>query len=90
MSIDGSKEIGNIHVDNRFHLISKEMLMKRLDRIVAASTWPEPVETGPHNRLIDAFKHFLRHLLNDFVLFSKFQITDSKRSCQQRIETDLE
>jgi hypothetical protein len=74
--LEGAKEVRQIEVNHGLYLMPKEMLMKRTDRIVTAAARSESLGAVQKQRLLDALKHLLHHLLHDSILKG----TDAQRS----------
>jgi hypothetical protein len=66
--IDRAKEVGQVHINDDRHLVVVEMLIERLDRVVATPARTKPVGAVQKPGLVHALQHLLHHLLHQLVL----------------------
>src|SRR5580658_1412950 len=70
------KEAFDIQIEHPVHFSRQQSRIERLQRLVLAASWPEPLREAEKIRFVDSVQHLDRRTLDDLV----FQRRDSQRS----------
>src|SRR6202158_4988015 len=66
----------DVQIEHPVHFSRQQSRIERIQRLMLASPWPEPVRKSKKVRFVDSVQHLDRRALDDFV----FQRRDSERS----------
>src|SRR6266436_6242199 len=66
----------DVQIEHPVHLSRQQSRVERIQRLMLAAPWPEPVRKPENVRFVDSVQHLDRRALDDFV----FQRRDSERS----------
>ena len=66
----------DVQIEHPVHFSRQQSRVERIQRLMLASAWSEPVREAEKVRFIDSVQHLNRRALNDFI----FQRRDSERS----------
>src|SRR6266478_6490194 len=69
------EKVANIQIEHPVHLSRQQSRIERVQRLMLASPWPEPIRESEKIRFVDSVQHFDRRALDDFV----FQRRNSER-----------
>src|SRR3989454_4915803 len=69
------EKVVNIQIEHPVHLSRQQSRIERVQRLMLASPWPEPIRESEKIRFVDSVQHFDRRALDDFV----FQCGNSER-----------
>src|SRR5262249_2866729 len=71
-----TEKAANVHIEHPVHLSRQQARVERIQRLMLAAPWPEPVRESQKVGFVDGVQHLDRRALNDFV----FQRRNSKRT----------
>src|SRR5438309_4561601 len=69
------EKVADIQIEHPVHLSRQQSRIERVQRLMLASPWPEPIRESEKIRFVDSVQHFDRRALDDFV----FQCGNSER-----------
>src|SRR6266478_5504340 len=69
------EKVADIQIEHPVHLSRQPSRIERVQRLMLASPWPEPIRESEKIRFVDSVQHFDRRALDDFV----FQRRNSER-----------
>src|SRR5882762_2480506 len=69
------EKVANIQIEHPVHLSRQQSRIERIQRLMLASPWPEPIGESEKIRFVDSVQHLDRRALDDFV----FQRRNSQR-----------
>src|SRR6266700_3193965 len=69
------EKVANIQIEHPVHLSRQQSRIERVQRLMLASPWPEPIRESEKIRFVDSVQHFDRRALDDFI----FQHRNSER-----------
>ena len=73
----------DVQIKHPVHFSRQQSRIERIQRLMLASPWPEPIRKTEKVRFVDSVQHLDRRALDDFV----FQRRDSERSLPRRDRT---
>src|ERR1700740_1400139 len=66
------EKVANIQIEHPVHFLRQQFRVERIQRLMLASPWPDPVREAEKIRFVDSVQHLDRCALDDFVLQRRY------------------